>query len=500
MQIDSTVIVNKVSVKDIATTYAIYFTFLTVFIMLFLCVFVCCVASCSKDNKNINKNSFFKKRFDLIRYTSIYTSDRSAIIANIRAFNQESLDANQCTANQCTDNASGKMFGINKRIAKELKIYTQKNKYNCFGCCRSHTSIKSDHDIKTSSDQIPKNINTNSFNGKEHKKDIPESDKTILLHDDMLTEKIDDTVVQSMEIKTNESKISVVKNATTSADNKIYLHYSFDNMNDSNDSGANTVLANINDDSQNVFRDLEAFVNIVLKTVDPKEVVILLKISSPGGYAYKFELAYTHLMRLRSAKFQLIALVDDICASGGYMLASACNTIICAEYANIGSIGVVASMYNYYDLIKKIGVVEKTLTTGAYKRPFPSGEPFEQEHTDRVNESIQEVLEIFKNIVQKSRNLTDDEIKEILSAKVWYGKKALEKKLVDRICSSSEYLDELLLTKNQVFLVCRKPLKDELSFVQSLLKLSVPALLSYIPTLMTKLPKPYQLGNFAKNE
>src|SRR5205814_6628531 len=120
-------------------------------------------------------------------------------------------------------------------------------------------------------------------------------------------------------------------------------------------------------------------------------------------------LAHTNLLRLKKAGFQLIALIDDLCASGGYMLASACDMIICAEYATIGSIGVAATIGNYHGASQKIGVIQKTIATGPYKRPCPPCEPLEEQDIQRVNESIQETMTIFKDIVQKARKLTEEE-------------------------------------------------------------------------------------------
>ena len=242
----------------------------------------------------------------------------------------------------------------------------------------------------------------------------------------------------------NDSVVLIHTSENKLKDKRIYLCYTFDNL-------------DTKESNSNVFRDLETFVTVILKTMDPKEVTIILKISSPGGYAYMFELAYTQTMRLKNRGFELIALVDDICASGGYMLASACSKIICSEYAQIGSVGVCATMHNYYDLSQKIGITEKTLTTGLYKRPFPTGEPFYPEHVERVMESIDESLNVFKDIVQKSRNLSDDEMSQILSAKVWYGKQALEHKLIDSLMYSDEFLENLIKEneENQIYFICR---------------------------------------------
>jgi len=142
-------------------------------------------------------------------------------------------------------------------------------------------------------------------------------------------------------------------------------------------------------------------------------------------------------------------------------------------------------MYNYYDLIKKIGIVEKTLTTGPYKRTFPTGEQLEQEHIDKTNEEIIETLDIFKLMVKKGRSLTDQEMEEILSAKCWYGKKALEKKLVDEISSSIEYLDKLIEKNNIVFVVNNKK-KSNNSIVNSILDVSMNIITSKIYQIFIK--------------
>jgi signal peptide peptidase SppA len=308
-------------------------------------------------------------------------------------------------------------------------------------------------------------------------------DEKVESKDDEKTESKDDENLESKskddgKIKSESKDDSKILTRTPSCyvnepdpkKRKIYLHYSFDNMNNSDDSSASSVLSNITDVGKNVFKDLEAFVQIVLGTMDEKNVVILIHISSPGGIAYQFESAYSNLMRLREKGFTLVALIGDICASGGYMLASACNEIYCSAYAQIGSVGVVTSFYNYHELFRKVGVIEKTITTGPYKRPHMGGEPQDEESISRVKELVNDTLSVFADMVKKSRNLTDDEMKDILSAKVWYGKQALKKKLVDGIMSPSDYLDELARGKNEIYMICRqcKPKKSSLESLMSL--------------------------------
>lgn len=255
-------------------------------------------------------------------------------------------------------------------------------------------------------------------------------------------------------VRKNDS-MPLVKTDIHNNQKKIYLCYVFDNMN--------------TDESQ-VFEDLVIFVNIVLKTMNHEMVEIIFKIHSPGGSADTFQNAFLQLKRLRDRNFVLTALVDNMCASGGYMLAAACNTIICSEFAEIGSIGVAATLHNYHTLSQKLGVIEKTITTGLYKRPFLPGEPLEQDHIDRVGESVNESLNIFKNIVQNSRNFSEEQMIHILSAKTWNGKQALDLGLVDLILCSDDYLVQLCDANNQVYMIKRLEIENE-SKINELLSL-----------------------------
>lgn len=258
-----------------------------------------------------------------------------------------------------------------------------------------------------------------------------------------------------------------------------YLYYVFDNMD------ITSSLIPKSHSETEPFDNLNAFIQTVVNSSKPSNTVILLGINSPGGYAYQFEQAYTQLMRLKNRGFKIVALVDGYCASGGYMLASACNEIVCSKYSTIGSVGVITSVWNCYDLLQKIGIVEKTLMTGSHKRTHPTyGEPINQSHIDKVNETLQDTLEVFKDMVKQGRNLNDEELAEILSAKVWYGYQALDKKLVDKISEPNEYIESILSELNTVFVVTNKEEKDSyLSRVTDMFSTKlISALIKYLNT------------------
>lgn len=255
---------------------------------------------------------------------------------------------------------------------------------------------------------------------------------------------------------------------------KIYVCYTFDTLSK-------------NSSKIDPFDDLTTFINLMFRTMDPKEVIVLLKISSPGGLAFKFELAHNQLLRLKKHGFELIAQVDDICASGGYMLACACDQIICSENARIGSVGVCATLHNYYDVAQKIGITEKTITTGSHKRLCPPGEPLDEKQMELLKGSINETLEIFRTMVQGSRKLSDEQMTLILSAKVWRGKDAKDYGLVDNLMCSDDYLEQLKKenSKNQIYIVsrCQPPNKSKLG---SLYGSSLQSLLTKIATNVIK--------------
>ena len=221
--------------------------------------------------------------------------------------------------------------------------------------------------------------------------------------------------------------------------NKIYIVYEFNNYDN------NKFI-----DSGDEFKELNEFVNMITNSFTDKyeQLGILLKINSPGGSALEFQCAYLNLLRLKNKKIELIGLVDKIAASGGYMLASACDKIICSEFATIGSVGVIAQMYNWSELNKKVGLEEKTWTTGSHKNPFPTGTSYTEEDNKRMKEMLDDTFNKFKAIVEKSRSFTPEQLEQIYEAKVFYGTDALKLNMVDHIETSYDYIDKLSISNN----------------------------------------------------
>ena len=191
----------------------------------------------------------------------------------------------------------------------------------------------------------------------------------------------------------------------------------------------------------NEFELLTKFVNFVLRVGNKDLDKVIIIISSPGGYAFEFEESYTQLSRLKNNGFFVTALIDKMCASGGYMLACACNEIICLETSMIGSVGVIGQGYNIKELADKIGIKFFQWKTGEHKGGFPTTTEYSDEDNNRMKDEINKTFVLFKRIVKNNRPLIN--INKIITAKVWYGKEALNLGLVDKIQILDDYLFEI---------------------------------------------------------
>jgi serine protease SohB len=190
-------------------------------------------------------------------------------------------------------------------------------------------------------------------------------------------------------------------------------------------------------------------ITAVLSVVRPIDEV-LLRLESPGGVVHGYGLAASQLHRLRKKNIHLTVAVDKVAASGGYLMACVADRIIAAPFAVLGSVGVVAQLLNFNRVLKKYDVEVELHTAGQFKRTLtPLGE-----NTDEARQKFKEELEdihvLFKDYVHEHRAIVD--IEKIATGEHWFGRRALELKLIDEILTSDEYLMSVSETAD-IFLV-----------------------------------------------
>ena len=184
-------------------------------------------------------------------------------------------------------------------------------------------------------------------------------------------------------------------------------------------------------------KELRDEITAVITVAKPIDEVVLL-IESPGGTVHGYGLAAAQILRLKKAGLNVVAAVDKVAASGGYMMACTAHKIIAAPFAIIGSIGVLAQVPNFHKLLKKNNVDYEEISSGEYKRTVSLLGEITEKGRSKFQEQIVETHGLFKSFVERERPQVD--ISQVATGEYWFGSRAKELRLVDEIMTSDEYL------------------------------------------------------------
>lgn len=200
------------------------------------------------------------------------------------------------------------------------------------------------------------------------------------------------------------------------------------------------------DVAANAAQNLKQEVNAVLSVAKENDE-ILVRLKSPGGVVNGYGLAAAQLERFKEKQFNLTVAVDEVAASGGYLMACVANKIVAAPFAIVGSIGVVAQLPNFHRLLEKYDIDYEQFTAGKYKRTVTMFGENTDEGREKFKEELEEIHVVFKDYVAKHRPQVD--IEKIATGEHWLGTQALAMNLVDELQTSDAYL----LSKLEAFRV-----------------------------------------------
>jgi serine protease SohB len=213
--------------------------------------------------------------------------------------------------------------------------------------------------------------------------------------------------------------------------------------------------------------NLREEISAVISAADEGDKVFV-RLESPGGMVHAYGLAASQLSRIKQAKLELIVCVDQVAASGGYMMACVADQILAAPFAVVGSIGVVAEIPNFHRLLKHNKVDYEQHTAGEYKRTLTMFSENTDVAREKFKQELEETHELFKQFITQNR--PDLDIDKVATGEHWYGTQALELGLIDKIQTSDDYILQMA-AEHEVFSVAyevKKPLAQRLSFsVQS---------------------------------
>ncbi|WP_371126082.1 S49 family peptidase [Bradyrhizobium sp.] len=162
---------------------------------------------------------------------------------------------------------------------------------------------------------------------------------------------------------------------------------------------------------------------------------VALVINSPGGSPVQSRQIYLRIRQLAAEKkLPVLVFVEDVAASGGYMIACAGDEIFCDPSSILGSIGVVGGTFGFQELIKKIGVERRLYTAGEHKAML---DPFLPENPDdvaRVKALQREIHALFIALVKESRGSRLKGADDVLfSGEYWAGESSVSLGLADGI-------------------------------------------------------------------
>jgi protease-4 len=160
---------------------------------------------------------------------------------------------------------------------------------------------------------------------------------------------------------------------------------------------------------------------------------VVLRINSPGGSPVQAQNIYDEIRRLRKKHpaIPLYAVVEDICASGGYYVAAAADRIYVTRSSIVGSVGVRMDGFGVTGLMQKLGVERRLLTAGKNKGFLDPFLPEDEKQKQYAQAMLDQIHQQFIGDVRQGRGKRLKETPEIFSGLVWTGQQSLELGLAD---------------------------------------------------------------------
>tara|TARA_B100000686_G_C16619679_1_gene878506 strand:+ start:269 stop:1171 length:903 start_codon:yes stop_codon:yes gene_type:complete len=218
-----------------------------------------------------------------------------------------------------------------------------------------------------------------------------------------------------------------------------------------------------------------AIIEKVLRDKDAKALIV--RINSPGGTVVGGEALYKALSRFRREK-PVVAIMDELATSAGYLVAVGANRIIAHEGTITGSIGVIFQTAEITELLKKLGVKFEAIKSTPLKSepsPFTKFTPKTRKATKRL---VDDIYNMFIQIIAKNRNLKLEKVRILADGRLYTGRMAVKNGLVDEIGDELQakiWLEKEIKIKKSIpirDITIQRGLKNWLDYASSFLQKS----------------------------
>ena len=192
---------------------------------------------------------------------------------------------------------------------------------------------------------------------------------------------------------------------------------------------------------------------------------VILRINSPGGSPVQSGLVNDEIRRLRALHpdIPLYAVVEDMCASGGYYIAVAADKIYVNKASIVGSIGVLMDGFGFTGSMDKLGVERRLLTAGENKGFMDPFSPRNAKHEAFTKAMLGEIHQQFMSVVREGRGKRLKETSETFSGLFWSGQKSIALGLADELGSMESVARDVIKAENIVDFTAHEGLADRLA-------------------------------------
>ena len=177
---------------------------------------------------------------------------------------------------------------------------------------------------------------------------------------------------------------------------------------------------------------------------------LILRLNTPGGSPVQAGIINDEINRLKETRpdFPVYAVIQDICASGGYYIAVAADEIFADKASIVGSIGVRMDSFGFEKAIDKLGVERRLLTAGEHKGFLDPFLPAQEKDIKHVQGMLDNIHQQFISVVKQGRGdkLANDP--KLFSGLIWSGEQALPLGLIDGLASTSQVARDVVGTED----------------------------------------------------
>ena len=194
------------------------------------------------------------------------------------------------------------------------------------------------------------------------------------------------------------------------------------------DVGSGTVWSEVEYDHKLFLKQLDAILN------DSTVQAVVLSVNSPGGGAIESAEIHEKLVQIKKERnIPIYVSMGSMAASGGYYIAAPGDKIYAHRETITGSIGVIMSSYNFSQLAENFGVEFETIKSGDHKDMFSGTRPTTEEEKAMMQEMINDSYEVFVDVVEQGRGMSEAEVKAVADGRILGGSQAVKAGLVDEL-------------------------------------------------------------------